>query len=177
MRDRRAVRAVFTVVMATVYRGDEGIAEGAGVDYASILALNVRTEIAYGMAKDVDGCTAFAWKTKEASFLAQNWDWRYEQRDNIIKIRIEQTGFPTIHMMSEGGIIGKIGLNSSSVGVTLNAISALGVDYNKLPVHLALRTVLPKLKPEGSSGEAKKGRSCCSLSHHRCRRRDRGDWA
>ena len=120
----------------------KGIAEGAGVDFASILTLNVRTEIAYGMAKDVDGCTAFAWKTKDASFLAQNWDWRYEQRDNIIKIRIEQPGFPTIHMMSEGGIIGKIGLNSSSVGVTLNAISALGVDYNKLPVHLALRTVL-----------------------------------
>lgn len=44
--------------------------------------------------------------------------------------------------MTEGGIIGKIGLNSSGVGVTLNAIQAKGVNYQKLPVHLALRTVL-----------------------------------
>jgi isopenicillin-N N-acyltransferase like protein len=45
-------------------------------------------------------------------------------------------------MMTEAGIIGKIGLNSSSVGVTLNAIKAHGVDFAKLPCHLALRTVL-----------------------------------
>ena len=44
--------------------------------------------------------------------------------------------------MSEGGIIGKIGLNSAGIGVTLNAISATGVNSQKLPVHLALRTVL-----------------------------------
>ena len=44
--------------------------------------------------------------------------------------------------MTEAGIIGKIGLNSSSVGVTLNAIKAHGVDFAKLPCHLALRTVL-----------------------------------
>jgi isopenicillin-N N-acyltransferase like protein len=45
-------------------------------------------------------------------------------------------------MMAEAGIIGKIGLNSSRVGVTLNAIKAHGVDFAKLPCHLALRTVL-----------------------------------
>jgi isopenicillin-N N-acyltransferase like protein len=45
-------------------------------------------------------------------------------------------------MMTEAGIIGKIGLNACSVGVTLNAIKARGVDFAKLPCHLALRTVL-----------------------------------
>ena len=45
-------------------------------------------------------------------------------------------------MMTEAGIIGKIGLNSSSVGVTINAIKARGVDFAKLPCHLAFRTVL-----------------------------------
>jgi isopenicillin-N N-acyltransferase-like protein len=45
-------------------------------------------------------------------------------------------------MMTEAGIVGKIGLNSSSVGVTLNAIKARDVDFAKLPCHLALRTVL-----------------------------------
>jgi len=45
-------------------------------------------------------------------------------------------------MMTEAGIIGKIGLNTASVGVTLNAIKAKGVSFDKLPCHLALRTVL-----------------------------------
>lgn len=45
-------------------------------------------------------------------------------------------------MITEAGIIGKIGLNSSGVGVTLNAIKARGVDFAKLPCHLALRTIL-----------------------------------
>lgn len=49
-----------------------GVAGGAGVDFEDILALNVRTEIAYGMFSD--GCTAFSWKVGEASFIAQNWD-------------------------------------------------------------------------------------------------------
>jgi isopenicillin-N N-acyltransferase-like protein len=45
-------------------------------------------------------------------------------------------------MITEGGIIGKIGLNSAGVGVCLNAIRAKGIDYGRLPTHLALRTVL-----------------------------------
>lgn len=44
--------------------------------------------------------------------------------------------------MTEGGIIGKIGLNSSGVGTALNAIRSRGVDFNRLPGHLALRAIL-----------------------------------
>lgn len=56
----------------------KGVADGAGegVEFEDVLALNVRTEIAYGMAWD--GCTALAWRQGEGdgrrSFLAQNWD-------------------------------------------------------------------------------------------------------
>src|SRR3954467_14278833 len=60
----------------------EGIAEGAGVTYADILALNVRTEIAFGAFND--GCTAVSWKSGEMSYLAQNWDWNTEQAENLI---------------------------------------------------------------------------------------------
>jgi isopenicillin-N N-acyltransferase-like protein len=56
----------------------EGIAAGAGpgVGYADILALNVRTEIAFGAFSD--GCTALSWKQGQRSVLAQNWDWNTE---------------------------------------------------------------------------------------------------
>lgn len=117
-----------------------GLAHGSGQQFESILALNVRTEIGYGML--TDGCTAFAWKTDRESFIAQNWDWDAEQKENIAAVKITQQGKPTIHMMTEAGIIGKIGLNSAGVGVTLNAIAAKGVAFDKLPCHFALRTAL-----------------------------------
>lgn len=59
-----------------------------------------------------------------------------------MRIRPSQPSCPSIHMITEGGIIGKIGLNSHGVGVTLNAIKCAGVDFNKIPCHLALRTAL-----------------------------------
>ena len=102
--------------------------------------MNVRTEIAYGLARD--GCTAIFWKTDTSSFLAQNWDWQEEQQENLINLSISQEGKPAIAMITEAGIIGKIGLNSRSVGVCLNAIRAQGVDFQRLPCHLALRTCL-----------------------------------
>ena len=139
-----------------------GVADGAGVDFESILALNVRTEIAYGMMSD--GCTAFAWKTADITYLAQNWDWNAAQRENIICTHITQSGKPTIHMMTEGGIIGKIGLNSAGVGVTLNAISAKGVAFDKLPVHLALRTALNSTSRD-QAAEALRSAGVASACH------------
>ena len=54
----------------------QGVANGAGVTYPDILALNVRTEVAFGNFND--GCTAFSWKGAKISILAQNWDWNTE---------------------------------------------------------------------------------------------------
>lgn len=54
----------------------EGVAKGAGVSYADILALNVRTEIAFGAFSD--GCTALSVHGEGKGLLAQNWDWNTE---------------------------------------------------------------------------------------------------
>ncbi|KAI9720252.1 MAG: hypothetical protein M1812_003070 [Candelaria pacifica] len=118
----------------------KGLAQGSGVEFLAIVALNVRTEIAYGTLSD--GCTALSWNVGGMNILAQNWDWQREQDENLISLFIRQEGKPTIHMITEAGIIGKIGLNSAGVGVCLNAIRAPGVDYVRLPVHLALRVAL-----------------------------------
>ncbi|KAL8841482.1 MAG: hypothetical protein Q9170_000945 [Blastenia crenularia] len=124
----------------------QGLATGAGVPFLSILALNVRTEIAFGMFSD--GCTAFSWKHGDTSILAQNWDWRQEQKENLIRLRIDRTDQPSIDMITEAGIIGKIGLNSAGVGVCLNAVRAKGVDFSRLPCHLALRKCLDSTRRE-----------------------------
>ncbi|KAL5325617.1 hypothetical protein ACEPPN_006745 [Leptodophora sp. 'Broadleaf-Isolate-01'] len=118
----------------------EGVAEGAGVKYEDILALNVRTEIAFGAFSD--GCTALSWKGESGSVLAQNWDWNNDQLPNMVCLKIKKEDRLSIEMITEAGIIGKIGLNSKGVGCTLNALKAKGVSFTSLPCHLALRTVM-----------------------------------
>ncbi|KAI9737886.1 MAG: hypothetical protein M1834_009256 [Cirrosporium novae-zelandiae] len=117
-----------------------GIADGAKVDLLDIVALNVRTEIAFGMFSD--GCTSLYWKTEKRPFQAQNWDWNEAQKENLILITIHQADFPIIKMVTEAGIIGKIGLNSCGVGILFNAIRAKGMNPTHLPAHLGLRMAL-----------------------------------
>ncbi|KUI61445.1 hypothetical protein VP1G_08632 [Cytospora mali] len=135
-----------------------GLAEGAGVDFLDVLALNVRTEIMFGLftepggvngkaVDDIpsDGCTSLGFvDDKGESVIGQSWDWEHLQGPNLIVCHISQPGtkHPDISMVTEAGIIGKIGFNSAGVGCCLNAIRARGVDRTKLPVHFALRTVL-----------------------------------
>ncbi len=64
------------------------------------------------------------------------------QKQNLIVLTIDQSNKPTIKMVTEAGLIGKIGLNSAGVGVCLNAIKMKGHDPDRLPCHLGLRMVL-----------------------------------
>ena len=48
----------------------------------------------------------------------------------------------SIMMMTEPGIIGKVGMNSSGVGVSLNLLVAKKVPKDGLPIHILLRTAL-----------------------------------
>ncbi|KAI0834016.1 AAT-domain-containing protein [Hypoxylon sp. FL0890] len=130
-----------------------GVADGAGMPFLDILALNVRSEIAFGLFSDTskgltdipsDGCTSLGWLAGFKSFLCQNWDWRVEQGPNLVICYISHSDLdiPDIAMVTEAGIIGKIGFNSEGVGCCLNAIRCRGLDRAKLPIHFALRTVL-----------------------------------
>ncbi|RDW69451.1 AAT-domain-containing protein [Coleophoma cylindrospora] len=142
----------------------EGVADGADVGYLDILALNVRTEIAFG--KFSDACTAVSWTGGSQSLLAQNWDWYAAQAGSLIILKIaKERGGMCMQMVTEAGIIGKIGLNEKGVGCTLNAIKAAGVSYTRLPVHLALRTVLEsKSKDEAVAALEKAGvASACHI--------------
>ncbi|KAM6525189.1 hypothetical protein FALCPG4_010747 [Fusarium falciforme] len=148
-----------------------GVADGAGVEFIDIVALNVRTEITFGLFTDspsipvqTDGCTSLAYRQKNGNMLlAQNWDWRVQQTPNLFICHITQPGtdLPDISFVTEGGVIGKIGFNTFGVGVSLNAIRARGLDTTKLPIHLSLRAALEsnsardaahKLQATGTAG-------------------------
>ena len=65
-----------------------------------------------------------------------------EQKQNLIILSVYQDKLPSIKMIAEAGMVGKIGFNSAGVGVCFNAIRAKGLDASRMPVHLGLRTVL-----------------------------------
>jgi isopenicillin-N N-acyltransferase-like protein len=73
---------------------------------------------------------------------ANTEQWMTQQKENLIITKISQEGKPTIQQVTEAGIIGKIGFNSSGVGCLLNAIKVHGVNPSGLPVHFGLRMVL-----------------------------------
>lgn len=123
----------------------EGVAAGAGVDFEDILALNARSEIALSgqYTRFADGCTAIGVMPPVSSdiIIGQNWDWKPVQSKSLLYTEIEQKGKPSIRMITEGGMIGKIGCNSAGIGVCLNALLT-DRKSDRLPVHVGLRSVL-----------------------------------
>lgn len=79
--------------------------------------------------------------SREISLLTST-KWMESQKPNLVQLTIVQDGIPTIKMITEAGIIGKIGLNSAGVGVCFNAIRAKGLDMSRLPAHFGLRVAL-----------------------------------
>ncbi|KAJ4164334.1 hypothetical protein LMH87_006011 [Akanthomyces muscarius] len=122
-----------------------GIAEGAEIPFAAVLALNARTEISMGMMDD--GCTSLAWKTDKFSVAGQNWDWDIPQKARLVLMHIKPAHNGTVQrpkasFLTEAGLLCKSGLNSAAVAVFVNAVKARGVKFDALPIHIALRTVL-----------------------------------
>ncbi|BGP36155.1 hypothetical protein JCM10449v2_000053 [Rhodotorula kratochvilovae] len=120
----------------------EGVAEGAGVDFLPILALNVRSEIS--LAEPLDGCTSVSRVSKDGSrYIAQNWDWKTAISPGIIILHLKSSdGTPEVKFTTEAGIIGKMGHNSAGVCLIMNAIKAKSLDRNLLPIHLLMRRLL-----------------------------------
>lgn len=128
-----------------------GVAEGSGYDLEDILALNVRSEIVMqgAQVRAMDGCTSFAFMPRmtatRETWIGQNWDWKLSQKPGmvILHIRQAQATKPDVTVVTEAGIVGKIGCNSAGVGVCLNALgSDKVVEGQVLPLHIALRGVL-----------------------------------
>ncbi|MCR9387279.1 C45 family autoproteolytic acyltransferase/hydolase [Vibrio metoecus] len=126
-----------------------GIAEGAKVSLLEILALNIRSELLFAMTGEAtschDGCTSFASaphsNKDNAMILGQNWDWIEAQRDACFIAHVKPESGPHYCMVTEAGIIGKIGFNTAGIGVCFNALSC-GFNPSGWPAHLLLRKIL-----------------------------------
>ncbi|MGW4796043.1 C45 family autoproteolytic acyltransferase/hydrolase [Nonomuraea sp. NPDC004297] len=127
----------------------EGVAEGAGVGFLDVLALNARGEILYDTtfsAMAPDGCTSFA-LTGEASgdghvYAGQNWDWRDGVSDTLMVLRVVQPGRPTVIMHVEAGQVGRQGANSAGIALNANGLGGRFDDSVGVPQTLIRRRVL-----------------------------------
>lgn len=91
-------------------------------------------------------CTTIAALPAAASgktWLAQNWDWSGDQRAACVLLRISEPGAPDILTLTEAGIVGKIGINSAGLAVTLNILSSrLDGLQPAMAVHVLLRRLM-----------------------------------
>ena len=134
-----------------------GIADGAGLRLADVLAINVRTEVklaalarqarAAWVGGALEGCTSLAatphGSADEHTLLAQNWDWYEECQHTVIVLEAEQPDAPNYVTVVEAGLLAKTGLNQNGVGVVTNLLASdrdMGVAG--IPYHILLRSVL-----------------------------------
>jgi isopenicillin-N N-acyltransferase like protein len=136
-----------------------GIAEGAGVDLADVLSINVRTEVMFAAkaraaerADEVGGsqrqgeCSAFAAVPNEGrghTLIGQNWDWLLHCFDTVIVLEAEQDEGPNFVSVVEAGLLAKTGMNSSGLGVATNALVTQD-DRGEpgIPYHVVLRAFM-----------------------------------
>ncbi len=127
----------------------EAIAQGAGVVFADILALNVRTEIlnaaiARGRAAE---CTAFfappAITASGHTLIGQNWDWKPAVRDSVVLLEAAPVDRPKFITLVEAGLLAKTGMNGAGIGLATNAlVSDMDTGAAQIPYHVLLRAIL-----------------------------------
>jgi len=123
----------------------EGIAEGAAVEAEDILALNVRTEVMFGMANGE--CTALCTPVNDRAdahvLLAQNWDWHPGARETCVLLVEAPHDAPPFVTLVEAGLLAKCGMNERGIGLAATALtSTLDRGEPGVPFHAILRRIL-----------------------------------
>jgi len=136
-----------------------GIAAGAGLDLADVLAINVRTEVMYAAkarqaplaARKVPAeCSAFAVvpapraaADPAPTLLGQNWDWLLHSAQTLVVLEARQDDGPDFVTVVEAGLLAKVGLNAAGLGLVTNAlVTDADTGTPGLPYHVLLRAIL-----------------------------------
>ena len=128
----------------------QGIAEGAGLDVASVVLLNARTEVLKIARRrqrgepvfvDPDGCTGVIIMPPATAagrlIHAQNWDWKTECVETAVVLKIKRDDGPDILTFTEAGGLARAGFNSAGVSITGNYLES-DRDYRSVGVPLAV---------------------------------------
>ncbi|WP_299864093.1 C45 family peptidase [uncultured Roseobacter sp.] len=113
------------------------MAEAANVDPGWLFALNARSELLSALA--VGECTSLHFSG--TPYMGQNWDWLEPLEDLMVLQRITDAQGHATLMLTEPGIVGKIGLNDAGIGVCLNFLPSTNPTLG-VPTHVLLRQLL-----------------------------------
>jgi isopenicillin-N N-acyltransferase like protein len=125
-----------------------GIADGAGLMFEEVFALNCLTELSTNVsdfAKPL-GCTCFCAQsptTKEdALFIGQNQDlWAPWCRDYFSILKIRPAVGPSIVMTALAGLVGMVGMNSEGLALVGNGLSVKGNQIG-VPIMMFMRKAM-----------------------------------
>ncbi len=150
----------------------EGMAEGAGLDFEDLLALNLRSEVMFGGTIHGAGheCSAVA-ALPEATddghtLLAQNWDWLIHTRDTTVVLEARPGDGPAYVTVVEAGLLAKTGMNENGVGVATNTvISDRDAGEPGVPYHVILRSLLASRHVSDALARLYRAARCSSANY------------
>ncbi|MEV0972315.1 C45 family peptidase [Microtetraspora glauca] len=152
-----------------------GLADGAGIAWSEAVMLQVRREIlGYRKVPTMGDCTTYA-RSGDVPVLAQTVDLNGDLDDQIAVLRVAVSGSPRRTLvLSFGGLLGYLGLNSSGLAIGLNLV--LGGEWRPgLPPYLAIRHLLEVCDSvEQAVAELRALRLASSRSIMLCDRRQAG---
>ncbi|MEW2624641.1 C45 family peptidase [Streptomyces sp. NPDC048106] len=136
---RRAIEAAVPDLATEI----GGLAAGAGLTEAQACLLQIRREImGYRTVPTMGDCTTYARTGEGPPVVAQTVDLNGDLDDQITVLETSRTGTSRRSLLlSFGGLLGYLGLNSSGLAVGLNLVLA-GTWRPGVPPYLAVRHVL-----------------------------------
>lgn len=133
-----------------LYEEMSGVAEGAGVSLDEIMILNARTEILAAAPTPADAeCSTAALvpSSGAAPHTVQTWDWIVELNQELLVRQYVAASGQRVVTFSEFGQLGKIGVNSSGLGLHFNILTHTSdASQSGVPVHVVARRILDEAR-------------------------------
>jgi isopenicillin-N N-acyltransferase-like protein len=145
-----------------------GTAEGAGVAFQDILAINTRTEVMYGFSGQMAAeCTSFGARGEATEsgdvIVGQNWDWLPPSSRSCILLEAEIPDRASFVTFVEAGLLAKAGFNDAGIGLAANLLLT---DEDRgevgVPFHAVLRNVLAARSFDEAVAAVTRGRRASS---------------
>lgn len=122
-----------------------GLCDGSGQRFDDILAINCHYEIARKGGLAEHSCSVIGVESSRSTdghtYMAENWDYGVFQKNNTIILKLTLPDDTRICMVTEAGIIGRMGFNSNGIGYCGNTLKNDYVGL-KLPLHMMKRLIL-----------------------------------
>ena len=137
-----------------------GIAQGAGLPFEDILAMNCRTEILWkatvrahaGATQPADTqrgfgeCSSFAVAPTHTALghtlVGQNWDWLVHGFESVVLLEVEREDGPNYVTIVEAGLLAKTLMNEHGIALAVNTlVTSADGSAPGLPFHVLLRAL------------------------------------